>query len=412
MRVLLDITPITRAKVARTGLARVAYSLAHALHERSDLEVECIGWGSVAATFEVGRFLAEQSTLHAAPVQPSALLRAYDRAYRRQARPPRWLIRLGQALNRLRDPLRGLDPSRYDVVHSIYAGLPRAARAWDKPLVLTVHDITALRLPSKLVQPGQVAITRRIMASVRPQDWAVCISEFTRRDFLAYRGHPAARSHMIPNGVDTAIFHPCTDPVRKAETRVRYGVPNGRYVLTLSSLAPHKNLRFLLKAWAGVPAKDPDWHLVVAGGKTRDPAALAAALALPPELFSQVVLTGFVSDEDLPALMSDAQAFAFPSLYEGFGLPVLEAMACGCPVIASSGTSIPEVVGDAGTLLDPNNDLLWTTALGNAVANPPRLEPVNASLRQAASFSWREIARSYQEFFAQTVQDKVRQDRL
>jgi glycosyltransferase involved in cell wall biosynthesis len=363
-----------------------------------------VGWGSVASTFEVRRFLAGQWVLKAAPFRPSPITETYDRLYQRYSRPPRLLLRVGQILNKTRNPLRGLSPDRYDVVHSTYAGFPRVLRGWGKPLVLTVHDITALRLPPALVPAGQAAITRRIMATVRPENWAICISEFTRRDFLAYRGHPVERSAVIPNGVDSTVFYACTSDSRLAEVRSRYRVPTGRYIFSVSSLAPHKNLKFLLQAWAAVPNKAPDQWLVVAGGKTTEPSQLAAALGLEPALLRQVVLTGFVPDEDLPQLISAAQAFAFPSLYEGFGLPVLEAMACGCPVLASNGSSIPEVVGlDGGVLIDPHDSPAWSVALAKVVNGAPRCKADERAIARALTFNWTGIAEAYRSLYASGI---------
>jgi glycosyltransferase involved in cell wall biosynthesis len=400
MRVLLDISPVTRDRTLHTGLARVACCLASALAARQDLEVECVGWGSVAATFEVRRFLADQSLLAAAPVRSGRLEVAYDRLYRRGTHPPRLLVRVGQVLNKVRNPLRGLDPSRYDVVHSTYAGFPRVLESWAARKVITIHDITAFRIPAAWVPPGQAAITRRIMASVRPHYWAVCVSEFTRRDFLSYRGHPAERSAVIPNGVDDGIFRPCKDAALIARTRARYAVPAGKYLLTLSSLAPHKNLRFLLKAWASIPDRAPDWTLVVVGGKTRDPSALASGLGLERTLLRQVHFTGFVPDEDLPPLLTAAQVFAFPSLYEGFGLPVLEAMACGCPVVASSRASLPEVVGAAGRLVDPDDLAAWSSALGEFARAAVRTAADDQSRVRAAAYSWSGVAAAYRTLYA------------
>lgn len=399
MRVLLDITPVSCSATNRTGLARVAFNLAQALSLNSGLELECVGWGSVSATFEVRRFLATQSVLKAAPIRPSRITESYDKLYQRYSRPPRLLVRVGQVLNKTRNPLRGLAPDRYAVVHSTYAGFPRVLRGWGKPLILTVHDINALRLPPALVPAGQVAITRRIMSSVRPENWAACISEFTRQEFLAYKGHPAQHSVVIPNGVDGTVFYPCANDAHLAEVRNRFGVPNGRYVFTLSSLAPHKNLKFLLQAWAAVPNKRSDQWLVVAGGKTTAPAQLAAELGFEPSLLNQVVLTGFVPDEDLPPLLTGANAFAFPSLYEGFGLPVLEAMACGCPILASNAASIPEVVGKAGLLLDPTDVSAWKTALKKCLEADRSLSGSDDLIRHAKSFNWNSVAERYIELY-------------
>lgn len=399
MRVLLDITPVTRAITARTGLARVAYSLAHALHERSDLEVECIGWGSVAATFEVGRFLAEQSTLHAAPVQPSALLRAYDRAYRRQARPPRWLIRLGQALNKLRDPLRGLDPSRYDVVHSTYAGIPRGARRWRRPKVITVHDLTPLRLAPALIPAEQVAITRRVLGSIRPANWVACVSEHTRRDFLETCAHPPERTVVIPNGVEHERFHPVNEVARLETVRARFGLGSAPFVLSLSSLAPHKNLRMLVEIWPEIRRRWPTLRLALAGGKGADASALMRGLGLAGPPPAGLVLTGFVPDEDLPSLFSAAELFVFPSLYEGFGLPVLEAMACGVPVVAARSSSIPEVVGPSSTLVSPTDRNAWIEAIVGRLETGVRCSPDISATSQAAGFSWARAAADYVDLY-------------
>lgn len=406
LRVLLDLSPIATPVASRTGLARVALGLAEALARRDDIEVTACAWGWVRASFDLPAALATSRGVGIAPIRSTAPERRFAEIWRRRAdsrgRIPQWLVRGGQALNVIRNPVRGLSPSDFDIVHSTYARFPRHVRRWGKPLVLTLHDLTALHLPKALVPRGQAAITTRIVDGVRASDQVVCISEHTRGDFLERRNHSSGRAHVIPDGVDLAVFRPVIDHAAIAQARKKWGVPEGRYVITLSSLAPHKNLGFLLKAWA-CAAKPADAWLVVVGGKTRDVATLARELEIDPTLLDRVVMTGFVPDRELPALFSGAEAFAFPSLYEGFGLPVLEAMACGTPVIASNTTSLPEVVGLAGRLIDPHDPAAWSAALMEAVAAPSRSAPHGPSLIRAQPFSWDAVAARYAHLYSEAV---------
>jgi glycosyltransferase involved in cell wall biosynthesis len=300
--------------------------------------------------------------------------------------------------NRLRNPLAGVDLQGFDVVHSTYAGFPRGVRRCGLPAVITLHDVMPLRLPPGDLPPGQVAITRRILANIRPSDWVACVSEWTRDDFLALQPHPRDHIVVIPNAVDHDVFRPVTDAAQLDELRGRYGLTDRPFLLTLSSLAAHKNLRFLINAWRRCGAANRGAVLVVAGGRTSDPVELAGMLGLDAAV-PGLTVTGHVTDADVRGLASACQAFVFPSRYEGFGLPVLEAMACGSPVVASSATAIPEVVGTAGTLLPPDDEDAWTEALGTAACRPLRAAPCRAPIERAARFSWAQAAEGYAELY-------------
>lgn len=394
---LLDVSPITARPEGRTGLARVSLSLILALAARRDVAISSCACGSLIATDDFDAVRKEFPSINGLSPRRSSWEVFCTNQLRRSSShggPARAAWRLiGQVTNRLRNPLAGIELRRFDLVHSTYARLPRVVRRQNLPAAITVHDVMPLRLPAASLPPGQVAITKRILGSIRHSDWVACVSEWTRSDFLDVTGHSPDRTVVIPNGVDHRVFYPddsgCDDGVR-----CRLGLAERSYFLTLSSLAPHKNMQLLLDAWSRSGAGDRGSALVMAGGRTTDTDVVMKAIgvdATPPG----VILTGYLSDIDFRALASRCQAFLFPSLYEGFGLPVLEAMACGAPVIASNRTSIPEVVADAGELLDPTDVEAWTEAIRSAALAPHRTSADAASIGQAAKFSWDGAAAGY-----------------
>lgn len=405
-QVLLDISPVAPRPESRTGLARVALSLGLALAARDDVGIATCAWGSLIATDDFVAVRAEFPELHGLPMR----LSAWDRYCISRLRQPgakapltraAWRL-AGQLTNRLRNPLAGVDLRQFDLSHSTYARAPHPIRRKRLPIVITVHDVMPLRLPARSLPPGQVGITSRILRSIRPEDMVACVSEWTRCDFLDVTNHPAERAVVIPNGVDHAAFHPHTPAHEIAAARLRFGLGDQPYLLTLSSLAPHKNLAMLLEAWKRGAGGERGGKLVLAGGRTRDLGTVKKSLGVD-SVPAGVVLTGFVSDADFRALAAGAQAFLFPSLYEGFGLPALEAMACGAPVIASNRTSVPEVVGDAGQLLDPARPDDWAGAMTAAIAGPPRTNADAASVCQAERFSWSDVAGRYVELYRRVL---------
>lgn len=395
LRLLLDVSPLGPTPESRTGLARVALALAQALAARDDIVLRSCAWGSIAATAGFAAVLREFPELNGLLAARGFLERAALRLTGGpQPRLPVPVARVvGQIANLVRNPLAGVDLGAFDVVHSTYARFPRVVRRCGLPTVITLHDLMPLRMPAEWFPAGQVGITRRIVAGARRADRVVCVSESTRRDFLDHTGYPAERAVVIPNGIDHGIFHPEPDRGFVDGVLRKHGLADAPFVLTLSSLARHKNLRMLLDAWRRRPAGRPG-SLVIAGGRTADVASLARGLGIGDDVRG-VVVTGHVSDAEFRALATACQAFLFPSLYEGFGLPVLEAMACGAPVIAADRTSLPEVVGAAGTVLDPADEAAWAEHVGLALAAAPRERPHGPSLERAAGFSWERAAAAH-----------------
>lgn len=385
----------------RTGLARVAAELQAALSRRPDVNVQTCAWGSLSASENLRALSQEQPSLGMIDTSPGFLERCYRRCFDdgvEYSGLTGWIShRLGQAVNLVRDPLRGTSPTGFDVIHSTYARFPRAVRRSRTPTVITVHDLIPLLRPIAVVGKSQHAITRRIMKAIRPSDYVACVSEATRSDFIAYTGHPIDRTTVIPNGVDHAFFSPICDPAALREMRRRFGLGEHPFVLTTSSLATHKNLATVMEAWRAIRGR-PEGKLVIAGGRLASADASRRQLNIAATDHS-VVVTGFVTDAEFRALASGCNAFLFPSLHEGFGLPVLEAMAMGAPVIASNATSLPEVVGDAGMLLGPREVDAWRDAITSALARPARTLPHESSLARARLFSWDRTAAAYVDLY-------------
>jgi glycosyltransferase involved in cell wall biosynthesis len=284
-----------------------------------------------------------------------------------------------------------------EVFHSPLSPLPGVTRrVRGLRRFLTVYDVFPQLMPA-LTWTGADAWNRRMTDSVTPDDWVLTISEHTRNDLLTLRPDlDPERVAVTYLAADGDKFYPCDDAERRAAVQRRLEIPDGvPYLLSVGSLVPHKNLPHLLRTFAELVRAERvgDLHLVLTGPKAWDFDAVGAALDRAEGLRERVIFTGHVDDEDLAPLYSGALAFVFPSLYEGFGLPPLEAMQCATPVIASNTASIPEVVGDAGILVGPHDGDALAQAVLDVYGDAATRTRLSArSVARAARFSWRRYA--------------------
>ncbi|MCX6030228.1 MAG: glycosyltransferase family 1 protein [Chloroflexi bacterium] len=234
-----------------------------------------------------------------------------------------------------------------------------APRCTPCPVVLTVHDLIGMLFPQNLPPVSRFYWSRWLPWSVRWASRVIADSEHTRRDIVRLMRIPAERIAVIPLGVQPA-FRPIHDATLLAALRQKYGLPT-QIILYVGTLEPRKGLEMLVDAYAAL-ASEIAHDLVIAGKRGWYTEGLFRQV-VQLGLERRVHFTDYVPDEDLPGLLNLADVFVFPSRYEGFGLPPLEAMACGVPVISSDAASLPEVVGDAG-LLFPSGD---STALAAAL---------------------------------------------
>lgn len=263
--------------------------------------------------------------------------------------------------------------------------------------LVTIHDAFALRAPTLLSRRQRLGLTRQLESrAIRFSRHMIADSRSTKHDVMELFDVPDERITVIPLGVDHAWFHPCPDPQAMLALRDRLGLP-ARFVLYVGSLYSRK-LGRLLDAYQKVHQRfgPESCKLVIVGGRE----STAAGEAPLDErvrrlgLSHSVVRTGVLAASDVPLLMSAATVFTYVSFFEGFGLSPLEAMACGAPVIASNTTSLPEVVGDAGLLVDPQD----TEAISHAILRVLEDDELAADLRsrslaRAREFSWNRTAR-------------------
>ena len=285
------------------------------------------------------------------------------------------------------------------VFHATEHLLPRLRHV---PSVFTLHDIAYLRYPQYHLLQNRLFLSLMMPRFLAQAQRIIAISESTRREALAaYRLDPA-KIEVVPEGVEPR-FAPVRDAGLLADVRARYELP-ARFILFVGTIEPRKNLRTLLEAYAALRPNAPEVGLVIAGGKGwlyADFFNQLQALGLE----SQVRLTGFVPDDDLPALLSAAEAFVYPSVYEGFGLPPLEAMACGTPVLCSDASSLPEVVGQAGLLLPPTDAAAWAAALQRILSDAPlRADLRERGLARARQFTWEAAAKHTLAVYKQAVE--------
>ncbi len=263
--------------------------------------------------------------------------------------------------------------------------LPRDTRTW-----VTIHDLSFLRHPETFPAKLRAYLERAVPRSAERADAILTDSEATRRDVIELLGAAPERVTTVLLGVSGA-FTPTAAPGERDALRARYGLSDRPTVLAVGTVQPRKNYERLIEVVDQVRASI-DVDLIIAG----KPAWLAEPVLEAAAARDHVRILGFVDDADLPALYRLASVLAFPSLYEGFGLPPLEAMACGTPVVASSASSIPEAVGDAGLLLDPRDTALWADALSTILTDADlRADMAARGLAHAATFTWARAARQW-----------------
>lgn len=273
-----------------------------------------------------------------------------------------------------------------DLFHSPNFILPPAR--YTKTL-LTVHDLSFIRHPQGAIASLRKWLNQVVPRSLARADHILADSESTKQDLLEIFNLKPADITVIGAGVEER-FQPITDPATVALVRQRYHLPDP-FVLGLGTLEPRKNFTGLIAAFGQSPVRETH-HLVIAGGKGWLYDDIFAAAQNSP-VADRIHLIGFVADEDLPALYSLADIFAYPSHYEGFGIPVIEAMACGTAVVCANNSCLPEVAGNSALQVTATDTLALAEALAQLANNPDlREHAVREGFRQAQKFTWRAAA--------------------
>ncbi len=279
--------------------------------------------------------------------------------------------------------------------------LPDVKKYKNLARVITIHDLYPIINPH--TNESGKRLMKNLIASIG-EDYAICVSNNTKNDLLNFdnqiRPEHVFVSHLA---ADPRKFYPCNDKNRLLHVKKKYNLPD-KYFLSLCTLEPRKNLSHLIKCFIKFTKEQhiKDLYLVLAGSKGWDIDHLFMEVINAGSLKNKILVIGRIPDSYLATVYSNAHSFYFMSLYEGFGLPALEAMQCGVPTVTSNNSSLPEVVGDGGILLDPHDeDAMCDTMYKLYYQEDFRFRLKDRGLKRAQNFSWEKCASSHINIYQQ-----------
>lgn len=409
MRVLYDISTLGLGYLypdSRGGAFRVDLHIVEQLASSPDCELFFCANHSTVAFHGCQAFLRSHPLSRTVPlVAPgksiAPALRSVASAAHRCVRRllgshvfPSALRQVASIVDRSLQPPVSDGVSRVDILHSPLTALPPVSSGGSPQRLLTIYDLSVFRLPEIYGNPHRRSFGR-IIGSLQPADHVITPSNFTRDELLADGIATPDRIHVVPLAADSTLFYQCHDAQKIANVRLKYGIPDGPYLLGVNTPDLRKNVPHAIHAFARAAHKTRDAvsSFVLTGRPGLGSDRIQAAIAHYPDLRERFILTGYVADTDLAPLYTDARALVYPSIYEGFGLPPLEAMQCGTPVITSNTSSLPEVVGDGGVLLAPDDLDGLSGAILDLVGDSQRHAALQQrALAQARRFSWEKSA--------------------
>ncbi|OKH25539.1 glycosyl transferase family 1 [Hydrococcus rivularis NIES-593] len=418
MKIAYDISILGQGYInpkARTGIFRVVESLLLELIKRDDINLQAIAlsqkgsmWENISAEIYStnvnsklnyyfhscyrSRFYLSSLYTKAVQLQRLLIQSSVDRQI--------LIYKFAHALKILFDWLEKLDitldfkSKKYQLYHSSYFSLPPHNILGNIPRILTIHDLIPVKFPKLVTQKVYYQFLKTLNSIDKNNDWIICNSEYTKNDFCEYTRMNSDRVFITPLAT-ASYFHPVTESEIIKTTLRRYQIPNTPYLLSLCTLEPRKNLSFLIRCFSQIIADNTnlDINLVLVGVAGWKNSEIFKSAQENPRLKSRIIFTGYIPDEDLSAIYSSATAFVYPSLYEGFGLPPLEAMQCGTPVITSNTSSLPEVVGDAGITIDPKQEDELCDALLKVINDSElRASLSQKGIERVSQFSWARCA--------------------
>lgn len=282
-----------------------------------------------------------------------------------------------------------------DIYHSPFYPFPKQIKRNDKlKKVITIYDLIPL-LFSEFFQDHENDLIHNVLKSIDNETWVTCISHATKNDLCNHLPLLDPSKVIVTHLAASSLFYPCYDLKKIEDIKLKFGIPSGPYILSLSTLEPRKNITQTIKCFCHLVENENmnDLSLVLVGTKGWNFNPIFNEIAGKPKIRKRIIVTGYVADEYLAPLYSGAMMFIYPSFYEGFGLPPLEAMQCGVPVITSNTSSLPEVVGDAGIMVDPtDSDEICQAMLNIYRRGSLRDSMCVKSIERAKLFSWEDCA--------------------
>lgn len=363
-----------------TGIGQYTVQLARALQQDGDIDLQM---------FYAVQFSKDMSP----PPAPASV--GLARRIARRAIPKSYNI--SRALQQHFFTRRG-KPHRFDLYHE-----PNfLAYRFDGPSVITVHDLSWLRYPETHPAERVRAMHTYFEPGLRRAAMLITDAESVRQEVIAQFGIAPERIVAIPLGFD-AGFRPHTAGETQA-VLAAHGLQHGRYFLSVGTLEPRKNVQATVHAYASLPAATRERHPLVLAGMRGWRTSAMERLLEPLVAGGQVRMLGYLERSELAAVTAGALAMVYPSIYEGFGLPALEAMACGVPPIVSNVSSLPEVVGDAGLMVDPQDIDSLARAMRQVAEDPALRANLSArALARSAQFSWQRCADATKQVYRRAL---------
>ncbi|MCP2729801.1 glycosyltransferase family 4 protein [Limnofasciculus baicalensis] len=391
----------------KAGIFRFSYELSRVLIDAPDCNLSFCSGESLELLIWTKRFLEANPDLSRCPfilhnrlvgswknIQKSyqfieeLIDRIHQLGFTRSKRLKETLVTLVKPTNSL---LELNDLKDRDIYHSLYHAIPLELKSLSLKKFITIHDLIPILYPQFFIKEVRDKF-REIINSLDSDTWIICNSESTKRDLCNYRPDLEPQKIFVTHLAASDSFYPCLDQNIINRIKEKYTIPSVPYILSLSTLEIRKNVPHLICCFLKLVEQEKieDLHLVLVGRKGwLDNNIYSEISNLDPRLRERIIFTGYVPDEDLAPLYSGSLVFVYPSLYEGFGLPPLEAMQCGTPVITSNTSSLPEVVGNAGIRVAPLDEdslchSIWEIYQNDSLRNSLSTK----SIEQAAKFSW------------------------
>jgi len=393
-------------KRARTGIARVIENLALEFDHSPDVNMNYCAFHSLEHYFQTRKY-TEQDFIPFDKhfCQSKGLnkiaLNFMGNMYHEPEKSPQKMKVWQRMLHKMLKGSAALNPmsessafNGIDIFHSTFYPFPAHVQSSKKlKRVITVYDLIPILHP-EYFEFNEDALIKEVTGGIAPDDRVLAISQSTKDDLCNYKNIDPSRVVVTPLAASD-VFWQCRDSALLREVRVKYHIPDEPYILSLCTLEPRKNISQTIKCFARLIEDEniSDLNLVLVGSKGWNFDHIFDEID-NASLRKRIIVTGYLLDEDLAPLYSGAMMFVYPSFYEGFGLPPLEAMQCGVPVITSNTSSLPEVVGNAGIMVSPDDSDALSQAMYEIYSKPSlRQSMAEKSLERSQIFSWKKCAK-------------------
>ncbi len=404
MKIIIDADVIADFyKDNRTGIFRVTFELFKGLSKRKDVELFYSNFSFLnrdTGTNELDTFFNEND------IEVKAINKRFRRTFlpfRKEKLFKKLYKKIG--VFNYKNILFEDELKSAQVFHSTYYPINEILKSFPNlKKVVTVHDLIPILFPEFHFTSELI---KNIIDSVGEEGYVICVSENTKKDLLAFAPHiNENRVFVSLLAASPENFYVCNDEDKFRDIREKYNLPE-KYLLSLATLEPRKNIDHVIRCFIKMITKNEitDLSLVLVGSKGWDYEKIFDEYENASFLKDKIIITGFVPDEDLASIYSHANSFYYMSFYEGFGLPPLEAMQCGVPTVTSNTSSLPEVVADAGIMIEPKDEESLVKTMWDFYSDENlRKEYAQKALNRSRHFSWEKVAEEHSNIYKKIIE--------